>query len=81
MFLSRAWVRSVSFSPCGGRIASASSDCTIKVWEASTGTCQSTLRVDRHDPEVISHILMVLSSEQLARMLGFWGSKATQFTE
>ena len=34
---------SVSFSPCGGRIASASRDCTIKVWEASTGTCQSTL--------------------------------------
>ena len=35
---------SVSFSPCGGRIASASMDRTIKVWEASTGTCQSTLR-------------------------------------
>ena len=37
---------SVSFSPCGGRIASASRDRTIKVWEASTGTCQSTLTVD-----------------------------------
>jgi WD40 repeat protein len=36
-------VTSVSFSPCGGRIASASRDGTIKVWEASTGTCQSTL--------------------------------------
>jgi WD40 repeat protein len=36
-------VTSVSFSPCGGRIASASRDSTIKVWEASTGTCQSTL--------------------------------------
>jgi WD40 repeat protein len=34
---------SVSFSPCGGRIVSASQACTIKVWEASTGTCQSTL--------------------------------------
>ena len=43
MFLSRSAVNSVSFSPCGGRIASASRDCTIKVWEASTGTCQSTL--------------------------------------
>jgi WD40 repeat protein len=39
-------VKSVSFSPCGGRIASASGDCTIKVWEASTGICQSTLSVD-----------------------------------
>ena len=38
------------------------------------------LRVDRHDPEVMSHILMVLSLEQLARMLGFWGSKTTQYT-
>ena len=46
MFLSRDWVWSVSFSPCGGRIASASGDCTIKVWEASTGICQSTLSVD-----------------------------------
>ena len=44
MFLSRDSVWSVSFSPCGGRIASASSEHTIKVWEASTGTCQSTLR-------------------------------------
>ena len=42
---------------------------------------ECALRVDRHDPEVMSHILMVLSAEQLARMLGFWGSKATQFTE
>ena len=43
VFLSRSAVRSVSFSPCGGRIAGASMDCTIKVWEASTGTCQSAL--------------------------------------
>ena len=43
---------SVSFSPCGGRIASASRDCTIKVWEASTGTCQSTL--SGHDGIVYS---------------------------
>ena len=43
VFLSSDGVTSVSFSPCGGRIASASYDQTIKVWEASTGTCQSTL--------------------------------------
>ena len=38
-------------------------------------------RVDNHDPDSMSQILMVLSSEQLARMLDFWGSKATQRTQ
>ena len=38
-------------------------------------------RVDKHDPDSMSQILMVLSSEQLARMLGFWGSNATQRTQ
>ena len=36
------------------------------------------VRVDWHAPDSMFQILMVLSSEQLARMLGFWGSKATQ---
>ena len=39
------------------------------------------LRVDRHDPEVMSHILMVLSQEQLTRMLGLSGLKATHVTK
>ena len=38
-------------------------------------------RVDWHAPDLMSQILMVLSDEQLARMLGFWGSKATQSTK
>ena len=29
----------------------------------------------------MSQILMVLSAEPLARMLGFWGSNATQYTK
>ena len=40
----------------------------------------SPLRVDKHDPEVMSHVLMVLSSEPLIRMLALSGLKATQFT-
>ena len=39
------------------------------------------IRVDWHAPDSMSQILMVLSSEQLARMLGFWGSNATQRTQ
>ena len=39
------------------------------------------LRVDKHDPEVMSHVLMVLSLEPLTTMLGLSGLKATQFTK
>ena len=42
------------------------------------GTYLCPARVDKHDPDSMFQILMVLSREQLARMLGFWGSNATQ---
>ena len=38
------------------------------------------LRVDKIDPEAMSHILMVLSQEPLTRMLGLSGLKATHLT-
>ena len=40
----------------------------------------SQLRVDKIDPDVMSHILMVLFEEPLTRMLGLSGLKATQLT-
>ena len=40
----------------------------------------STFRVDKHDPEVMSHVLMVLSSEPLTTMLGLSGLKTTHLT-
>ena len=40
----------------------------------------STSRVDKHDPEVMSHVLMVVSSEALTTILGLSGLKATHFT-
>ena len=43
-------------------------------------TAPSTVRVDKHDPEVMSHVLMVVSSEALTTILGLSGLKATQFT-
>ena len=45
------------------------------------GTYLCPVRVDKHDPDSMSQILMVSSAEPLARMLGFWGSKATQSTK
>ena len=40
-----------------------------------------TFRVDKHDPEVMSHVLMVLSLEPLTTMLGLSGLKTTHLTE
>ncbi|WAO96039.1 NACHT domain-containing protein [Fusarium falciforme] len=37
------WVQSVAFSPDGQRLASASHDMTIKIWDVTTGHCQATL--------------------------------------
>ena len=39
----RVWVRSVSFSPDGGTIASGSYDATIRLWDAATGDHRRTL--------------------------------------
>ena len=36
-------VFSVAWSPDGTKVASGSIDDTVKIWETSTGTCQSTL--------------------------------------
>ncbi|KAK5243506.1 hypothetical protein LTS06_010745 [Exophiala xenobiotica] len=38
-----AWVRSVAFSPDSTRLASASEDHTVKIWDGSSGACLQTL--------------------------------------
>ena len=45
------------------------------------GTYLCPVNVDWSSPDDAFQILMVWSSEQLARMLGFWGSNATQRTQ
>jgi len=35
----RNWVQDVVFSPGGDRLASASDDCTIRLWNVATGDC------------------------------------------
>jgi hypothetical protein len=50
-------------------------------FKAMVKTGEQQLRVDNIDPDVMSHILMVLSREQLTRMLGLSGLKATPITQ
>jgi len=73
-------VYSVAWSPDGKQIASGSRDQTIKIWDSRSGDCQSTLNVDLHLLVVRSLILMVVSFEALASMLGLVGWKVTPFT-
>jgi WD40 repeat protein len=40
-------VSSVAFSPDSARLASASRDNTVKIWDARSGTCLQTLEVGR----------------------------------
>ena len=54
MFLSSNRVVSVCFSSDGKQIASGSWDKTVKIWNASSGELQSTLRVDAGYEGVLS---------------------------
>ena len=41
------WVNSVAFSPDSARLASASWDRTVKIWDASSGKCLQTLNIGK----------------------------------
>ena len=76
-----AEIRCVQYGPAGDVIAAGDDTGRIHFICAQTGEkILCPLRVDKHDPEVMSHVLMVMSWEPLTTMLGLSGLKATQYT-
>ena len=68
-------VRSVGWSPDGNSVASASDDKTIKVWNAQTGQCVSTLNVDSGVKAVAwSPDAKVLASGSDDKTVRIWGA-------
>jgi WD40 repeat protein len=62
-------VRSVSWSPDGTKVATGSLDETVRIWDAATGTCESTLRGDWP----INSVAFSPDGQQIAAGCGKWG--------
>ena len=63
------------YSPCGTKMASASGDKTIKIWNAQTGQCVSTLNVDSGVNAVAwSPDAKVLASGSDDKTVRIWGA-------
>ena len=68
-------VRSVAWGPDGKNIASGGDDKTIKVWNAQTGQCVSTLNVDSGVNAVAwSPDAKVLASGSDDKTVRIWGA-------
>ena len=67
MFLSSDLVVSVCFSSDGKQIASGSCDKTVKIWNASSGELQSTLRGHTGNPESSVSCLSAIQAHFLRR--------------
>jgi WD40 repeat protein len=72
------WVRSVAFSHDSTRLASASFDNTVKIWDASSGACVHTL--EGHSSRVtsvaFSHDSMRLASASFDSTVKIWDASS-----
>ncbi|KAJ6008434.1 hypothetical protein N7540_012410 [Penicillium herquei] len=73
-------VKSVTFSHDSKFLASASKDCTIKLWDASTGKCQQTLKdhTDSVNSVTFSHDSKFLTSGSEDCTIKLWDASTGQ---